>query len=64
MFYTLACKVLNIEIYPVPTQDVIKEAYKKAALRSHPDKGGVSSQFLEVSNSYNWLKDKRHLFSI
>lgn len=37
--------------------DVIKKAYKKAALTHHPDKGGDHECFQLVSEAYNALSD-------
>jgi len=35
----------------------IKTAYKKKAMEHHPDKGGDSNKFAEISNAYETLKD-------
>ena len=35
----------------------IKKAYKKAALTSHPDKGGSSELFQMVNEAYEILND-------
>ena len=39
------------------TADTIKRAYKEKAKEHHPDRGGDSSKFAEVSNAYDILKD-------
>lgn len=39
------------------TQEQIKEAYKKLAMKHHPDKGGDQSKFQEVSLVYKTLSD-------
>lgn len=38
------------------TQTELKKAYKKAALRSHPDKGGSEHDFRAVSEAYERLQ--------
>jgi len=37
--------------------DDIKKAYRKLALTNHPDKGGDSKKFQEISHSYDVLSD-------
>ncbi len=40
---------------------VVKQAYKKCALKYHPDMGGDEKRFIQIYNSYqrimNWLKN-------
>lgn len=40
------------------TDKEIKAAYKKSALKHHPDKGGDSEKFKEISRAYEVLQDK------
>ena len=46
------------------TTDEIKKAFKKKALREHPDKGGDPEIFKEVTVAYDTLTDpeKRKLY--
>jgi curved DNA-binding protein len=45
------------------TDDQIKKAYRSMASKHHPDKGGDTAKFQEVSSAYETLSDpnKRHL---
>lgn len=36
----------------------IKKAYRKIALKEHPDKGGDPEKFKDVTNAYETLFDK------
>ncbi|PIA59519.1 hypothetical protein AQUCO_00400421v1 [Aquilegia coerulea] len=46
------------------SQDDLKKAYKKAAIKNHPDKGGDSEKFKELAQAYEVLGDpeKRQLY--
>lgn len=48
-------KILGVK--KTATKDEIKKAYKKLALKYHPDMGGDSVKFLEISESYQILID-------
>jgi len=39
------------------SEEDIKRAYRKAALKSHPDKGGDPEKFKEISEAYETLSD-------
>jgi curved DNA-binding protein len=45
------------------TEDQIKKAYRSMASKHHPDKGGDTAKFQEVSSAYETLSDpnKRHI---
>lgn len=53
--YTEACKVLGIS--NDAEKETIKKAYHKLALKHHPDKGGDTEAFREVSEAYRVLME-------
>ncbi|KAK6142963.1 hypothetical protein DH2020_023311 [Rehmannia glutinosa] len=46
------------------SQDELKKAYKKAAIKNHPDKGGDPEKFKELAHAYEILNDpeKREIY--
>ena len=56
-FFTACLKVLAIEEEVALTEEGLKKAYKKAAIRSHPDKGGSKEAFDAVTRAYAYLQD-------
>ena len=48
------------ELLGVPqsaSSDELKKAYRKAAIKNHPDKGGDVEVFKEISHAYDILSD-------
>lgn len=48
-------KILNVA--KSATADEIKQAYKKLAMKHHPDRGGDAAMFQDISEAYNILSD-------
>ena len=46
-----------LEVDENATQDQIKKAYRKLAMKSHPDKGGSQEVFKEINEAYSILSD-------
>ena len=39
------------------SSDDLKKAYKKKAMKYHPDRGGDEKQFQKINEAYDTLKD-------
>lgn len=50
-------KVLGVERTATPEE--IKKAYKKLAMKHHPDRGGNETKFKEINEAYEKVKDGR-----
>ena len=48
-------KILGVE--PTASEDDIRSAYKKLAMKHHPDRGGDQSVFQDVQEAYSTLSD-------
>ena len=58
MSYFASClEVLNIQEEVALTEEALKSAYKKMALRAHPDKGGSEEYFEAVTRAYAYLAE-------
>ena len=56
--YFQAClEVLGLEEEVALTHETLKTAYKKSALRNHPDKGGSEKGFERVTRAYAYLTE-------
>jgi len=56
--YFQAClEVLGLQEEVALTEDTLKNAYKKSALRNHPDKGGSEKAFERVTRAYAYLSE-------
>jgi len=57
-FFSACLRVLNIQEEVALTESMLKGAYKKASLRTHPDKqGGSKEAFDAVTRAYAYLMD-------
>lgn len=56
-FFASCLEVLNIQEEVALTEESLKAAYKKMALRSHPDKGGSEEYFEAVTRAYAYLSE-------
>jgi curved DNA-binding protein CbpA len=60
-FFQSCLKVLSIEEEVALTDAVLKNAYKKAVIKAHPDRGGSEEHFEAVTRAYAYLTDILHL---
>ncbi|CDW97276.1 hypothetical protein, partial [Sporisorium scitamineum] len=53
-----------LEVPPTASEAELKKAYRKKALREHPDKGGDPEKFKSITAAYEVLSDpeKRGLY--
>lgn len=56
-YFQQCLQVLHIGENETLTEEQLKLAYKKAAVRAHPDKGGSEQQFEAVTRAYAYLSE-------
>lgn len=56
-YFQSCLEVLGLEEEVALTEDALKKAYKNAALRAHPDKGGDEVKFEAVTRAYAYLSE-------
>ena len=61
-YFSSCLEVLGIQEEVALTEEALKKAYKRAALKAHPDKGGSEELFEAVTRAYAYLSEiLRHL---
>jgi curved DNA-binding protein CbpA len=56
-YFSSCLEVLGIQEEVALTEEALKSAYKRTALRAHPDKGGSEEYFEAVTRSYAYLSE-------
>jgi len=56
-YFQSSLEVLGLEEEVALTEEALNKAYKKAALRTHPDKGGSEEKFEAVTRAYAYLTE-------
>ena len=56
-YFASCLEVLNIQEEVSLTEEALRTAYKKMALRAHPDKGGSEEYFEAVTRAYAYLSE-------
>ena len=59
-YFQSCLEVLGLEEEVALTEEALKIAYKKSALRAHPDKGGDETKFEAVTRAYAYLTEILH----
>jgi curved DNA-binding protein CbpA len=54
-YFSACLRILGLEEEVALTDAILKAAYKKAALRAHPDKGGSEKEFEAVTKAFAYL---------
>lgn len=57
MDYARACEILGVS--QSDDFEVIKKAYRKLALKYHPDRGGSEEKMKEINDAYEIIKDRK-----
>jgi len=56
-YFQMCLQVLNLEEEVALTEEELKKAYKKAAFKAHPDKGGSEQHFEAITRAYAYLTE-------
>ena len=56
-YFQSSLEILGLEEEVALTEAALKQAYKKAAFRAHPDKGGSEQKFELVTRAYAYLSE-------
>ena len=56
-YFQSSLEVLGLEEEVALTEEALNKAYKRAALRTHPDKGGSEERFEAVTRAYAYLTE-------
>ena len=56
-YFSSCLEVLGIQEEVAITEETLKKAYKKAALKAHPDKGGTEEHFEAITRAYAYLSE-------
>jgi curved DNA-binding protein CbpA len=56
-YFQMCLQVLGLEEEVALTEEELKKAYKKTAMKAHPDKGGSEQHFEAVTRAYAYLSE-------
>jgi curved DNA-binding protein CbpA len=56
-FFQSCLQILGIEESATLSEELLKKAYKRIAIKAHPDKGGSEEHFEAVTRAYAYLTD-------
>jgi hypothetical protein len=56
-FFNSCLEVLGLKENELLTDDKLKAAYKRAAVKAHPDKGGSEEEFKTITKAYAYLNE-------
>ena len=63
-YFSSCLEVLGIQEEVALTEEILKKAYKRAAITAHPDKGGSEDKFEAITRAYaalNQMFEKTHI---
>jgi len=56
-YFSSCLEVLGIQEEVALTEEILKKAYKRAAITAHPDKGGSEDKFEAITRAYAYLSE-------